>query len=64
MWKETNVLGIFMAPITPYAVLAAVVYVGIRPILIRIGFQRWTWNTPLAETALYVCILAALVGLL
>lgn len=61
MWKETNVAGIFMAPIVPYALGAFALYMGLRPLLVRLGFQRWTWNTPLAETAIFVCILALLV---
>lgn len=61
MWKETDIVGIYMAPIVPYAVAALLLLLALRPLLARFGFRRWAWNTPLAETALYVCILALLV---
>ena len=62
MWKESNIGGVFMAPILAYMVVALLVYLLLRPILVRVHFARWTWHTPLAETALYVCILSLLVA--
>ena len=64
MWRETNVAGVLMAPIVPYALLALAIYLALRPLLVRLRIQRWTWNTPLAETGLYICILSLLVTLL
>lgn len=61
MWRETNVAGVLMAPIVPYALLALAIYIALRPLLVRLRIQRWTWNTPLAEAGLYVCILSLLV---
>ena len=61
MWRETNVGGVLVAPIVPYAVLALLIYLVLRPLLMRLRLQRWTWNTPLAETGLYLCILSLLV---
>jgi hypothetical protein len=61
MWRETNVDGVLIAPIVPYALLALAVYLALRPLLVRLRIQRWTWNTPLAETGLYICILSLLV---
>lgn len=62
MWKETDIGGVFMAPILAYMVVALGVYVLLRPILIWLRFARWTWHTPLAETGLYVCILWLLIA--
>ena len=61
MWRETNVAGVLMAPIVPYALLALAIYIALRPLLVQLRIQRWTWNTPLAEAGLYVCILSLLV---
>ncbi len=61
MWREVNVLGVFMAPLALYMLLALVLYLPLRLVLVWLRLLAWTWNTPLAETALYVCILGALV---
>ncbi len=62
MWKETNIGGVFMAPILPYMLVALIIYSLLRPIMVRLQFSRWTWNPPLAETGLYICILWLLVA--
>ena len=64
MWRETNVAGILIAPIVVYALVALAIYIALRPLLTRLHIQRWTWNTPLAETGLYICILCLLITLL
>ena len=64
MWRETNIAGVLFAPIVPYALLALAIYLLLRPLLVRLRIQRWTWNTPLAETGLYICILSLLVAFL
>jgi fructose-specific phosphotransferase system IIC component len=64
MWRETNVFGIFMSPLISYMVAALLAYLLLRPVLVRLGLQEWAWNVPLAETAIYVCILGALVAFL
>ncbi len=61
MWREVNVLGVFMAPLALYMLLALALYLPLRLVLVWLRLLAWTWNTPLAETALYVCILGALV---
>jgi hypothetical protein len=63
MWKATDINGVFMAPILAYMLVALVIYMLLRPILVRLHFARWSWHTPLAETGLYVCILSLLVML-
>lgn len=64
MWKETNIAGVLISPLVPYGLVALLLFLAIRPVLVRLRFQRWTWNTPLAETCIYVCILALLVRFL
>ena len=48
MWRETNVEGVLIAPIVPYALVALAIYLVLRPLLLRMRIQSWTWNTTLA----------------
>ena len=61
MLRETNVFGIFVAPLVTYMIVALVAYLLLRPVLVWAGIQRWAANVPLAEAAIYVCILGALI---
>ena len=61
MWRETNVFGIYVSPSVTYMLAALLAYLVVRPVLVGLGLQRWAWNVPLAEAALYVCILGLLV---
>ncbi len=63
MWKETDIAGVLMAPILPYMLVALALYLLLRPVLARLRFESWTWSPPLAETGVYICILALLVAL-
>lgn len=64
MWREASLAGVLFSPFVVYALAAFLVMMLIRPVLVRVGFQRWTWNAPLAEAALYVCVLALLLMVL
>lgn len=61
MWRETNVAGVFMSPLVAYMLAALLVHLPLRFLLIRLGLDRWAWNSALAETGLYICILGVLV---
>jgi fructose-specific phosphotransferase system IIC component len=61
MWRETNLLGIYISPLVTYMLAALVVYLCLRPLLVRSRLLHWTANIPLAETSLYACILGALI---
>ena len=60
MWRETNVFGIFLPPIIVYMLAALILLLALRVVLLWVHAYRWIWNSALAETALYVCILGAL----
>jgi hypothetical protein len=53
--------GILLSAFVGQALLALVILLAIRPILARLGFQRWVWNPPLAEFGLGICILGIIV---
>ena len=61
MWRETNLFGVLFSPLLVYFGAAALVYVPVRLLLVRLRLFRWMWNQPLAGTAIYVCIAGALV---
>ena len=64
MWRETDIAGVFISPLVTYIVAAFLAYLPIRWLLVRLRLDRWVWNPTLADAALYLCVLGALVGLL
>jgi len=54
--------GILVAPFVRYLFLALVILVTIRFVVGRLGLRSMFANPPLAEAALYVCILASLIA--
>ena len=60
MWRELNVGGVYGPPLLSYMLAALVLYLPLRAVLTFLGLWRWTWNQPLAEAGIYVCLLALL----
>ena len=58
--KEFVVAGLLVSPFVRYALLAGLLFLPIRLVLVRLRFDRWFWHPPLAEAAIYLCLLAAL----
>ncbi|MGI4941976.1 MAG: DUF1656 domain-containing protein, partial [Janthinobacterium lividum] len=56
MWRETNLFGILFSPLLVYLGVAALLYMPLRWLLLRLRLFRWMWNPPLAGTAIYICI--------
>ena len=52
-----------MAPFVRYLFLALLILIAVRVVVGRFGLRSMFVNPPLAEAALYVCILASLVAL-
>ena len=61
MLTEVNLCGIFVAPLSIYAVAAVFVTLLLRSVLWRTGALNWFWHTPLFEIALYACVLCLLI---
>lgn len=61
MITEWNLGGVFMAPIVAYTILAAMIFMGCRFVLARIGLLHRVWHPALFEVALFVSILSLLV---
>jgi hypothetical protein len=52
--------GVLMAPFVTYALAALAVFLGLRPVLHRIGFASLFSHPSVAELSLYVTILGIL----
>ena len=61
MLTEVNLFGIFVAPLSIYAVAAVFVTLLLRSLLWRTGALGWFWHVALFEIALYVCVLCLLI---
>jgi len=61
MLTESDVAGVYMAPIVLYGLAAGVVFLVLRWILTQLGFWRLVWHPGLFEIGLFISILSALV---
>ncbi len=64
MWREINLFGVYLPPLLAYIAAAIVVHTPLHFVLARSRFWRWTWNPPLAEAGIFVCVLGLIVVLL
>jgi Protein of unknown function (DUF1656) len=60
--RDIDLGGILLAPFVRYLFLALVILLAVRFIVGRLGLRSAFANPPLAEAALYVCILASLIA--
>lgn len=61
MWRETNILGIYVSPLIVYALVALVLWLPLRWVMQRFRLTRWIDNPAIAHVTVYLCLLAALV---
>ncbi|MBR0559814.1 DUF1656 domain-containing protein [Neokomagataea anthophila] len=60
MLAEFDIFGVFVAPISVYALIALAVTLVFRRILWKTGLLTWFWHVPLFEIAFFVCTLCLL----
>jgi len=60
--KDIDLGGVLVDPFVRYLFLALVILLVIRFVVGRLGLRSTFANPPLAEAALYVCILVSLVA--
>ena len=60
--RDIDLGGIMVAPFVRYLFLAVVILIAVRFVVGRYGLRSMFANPPLAEAALYVCILASLIA--
>ena len=61
MFVELDVLGVYVAPITPLMLAAWLVTVALRRLAVRFGLMRYVWHPALFVFAVYVIVLSAMV---
>jgi hypothetical protein len=62
MIGEISIGGVYVPSLLLWALIAFVLNVGLRRILAVTGFYRLVWHRALFDTALFVILLACVVG--
>jgi hypothetical protein len=60
--RDIDLGGILVAPFVRYLLFALVILIAVRFVVGRLGLRSIFANPPLAEAALYVCILSSLLA--
>ena len=60
--RDIDLGGVLVDPFVRYLFLALVILIAVRFVVGRLGLRSMLANPPLAEAALYVCILASLIA--
>lgn len=58
---ETDILGVYVAPIVPMMMAAFLVTLVLRFLALRLGLFRWIWHPALFELSVYLIVLSAVV---
>jgi hypothetical protein len=61
MLTESDVAGVYMAPIVLYGLAAGILFLVLRWVLTQIGFWRLVWHPGLFEIGLFISILSVIV---
>ncbi|MBZ5762877.1 MULTISPECIES: DUF1656 domain-containing protein [Rhizobium] len=61
MRPEVDIYGVYIPTLGAMAVIAFFINAILRQALAATGFYRLVWHRPLFDTALYFCLLGALV---
>jgi protein AaeX len=56
--REFVVGGLLISPFVKYALLAGLLFIPLRLVLVHLDVHKWFWHPMLAESALYLCLLA------
>jgi len=60
--RDIDLGGVLVDPFVRYLFLALVILIAVRFVVGRLGLRSMFANPPLAEGALYVCILTSLIA--
>ncbi len=60
-YTEINIFGVFVSPIAPMLLAAWLVLMALRKLADRIGLTRHIWHPALANLAVLVIVLSAIV---
>lgn len=56
-YREINFCGVYLAPFFIMVLIAGLCHVPLHWCLDRLKAERWVWNRPIAEAALFVILL-------
>lgn len=59
-FRELILGGVLVAPIVPYAAIALVMFLLLRPVLHSVGFANFFSNPSLAELSVYITMFGLL----
>jgi hypothetical protein len=59
--RDIDLGGVLIDPFVRYLFLALVILIAVRFVVGRLGLRSMFANPPLAEAALYVCLLGSLI---
>ena len=59
--REIDQFGVFVAPVAPLLLLCLALFMLVHWLTRRIDLNRYVWNRPLFEIALFVCLYAVAV---
>jgi len=62
-FPELIIGGVLIAPFVTYALVALVIFLLLRRVLLRVNFESFFSNTPVALLSVYVTVLATLIVL-
>jgi hypothetical protein len=60
-FAETNLFGVYVAPISVMLIVAWVITIALRRIAVRFGLLRYVWHPALFVAAVYMIVLSSLV---
>lgn len=63
MTQQIDIYGVFLPTLGIGALVAFIVFSGLKRLLARTGFYGWVWHRPLFDVAFYFSLLGC-VGLL
>jgi hypothetical protein len=61
---EWSMAGVLLSPLMIYVLLAVLLTGVLRWLLELIGMTKWIWHEALFDSALFICVLAAVVAVL
>jgi hypothetical protein len=61
--RDIDLGGVLVAPFVRYLFLALVILVAVRFVVGRLRLRSMFANPPLAEAALYICVLVSLIAI-
>jgi hypothetical protein len=61
MITDLNLVGVYVAPFVPMAIVSAMITIVLLRIADRFGITRRVWHPPLFNSAVYVIVLSLVV---